>query len=144
MNELTSFMKTILNPFEINLKLKYEQLCNNEIKRNLKNLIYILNKTYRNGSNMIWSIDINGLKMNSKLIKCTLPFPRVNASLASNHGRNTAQWTISNTNMIFWIWEKKLNLEKICFLLKKKNSWHSKDFEKIGIKQNLKLKKLGN
>ena len=53
MNELTSFMKTILKLFEINLKLKYEQFCNNEIERNLKNLIYILNKTYRNGSNMI-------------------------------------------------------------------------------------------
>ena len=137
-------MKTILKLFEINLKLKYEQLCNNEIERNLKNLIYILNKTYRNGSNMIWSIDINGLKMNSKLIKCTLPFPRVNASLASNHSRNTAQWTISNTNMIFWIWEKNLTWKKFVFFWKK-NSWHSKDFKtKIGIKQILKLKKLGN
>ena len=115
------FMKTIFEPFWNRSKLKNEQLCNKEIERNLENLIYILNKTYRNGSNMIWSIDINGLKMNSKLIKCTLPFPRVNASQQKHSTVNNFKHKYDFLNM-----GKKLNLEKICFLLKKNNSWHSK------------------
>ena len=68
-------MKTIFEPFWNRSKLKNEQLCNKEIERNLENLIYILNKTYRNGNDMIWSIDINGLKWTRDSKRVPSPFP---------------------------------------------------------------------
>ena len=79
-------------------------------------------------------------KMNSKLIKCTLPFPRVNASQQKHSTVNNFKHKYDFLNM-----EKQLDLGKICFLLKKKTILGIlKTLTKIGIKQILKLKKLGN
>ena len=73
--ELTFFYENYFEPFWNQSKLKYEQLCNKEIERNLENLIYILNKTYRNGNDMIWSIDINGKKWTRNSLSVPSPFP---------------------------------------------------------------------
>lgn len=76
-------------------------------------------------------------KMNSKLIKCTLPFPRVNASQQKHSTVNNFKHKYDFLNM-----EKQLDLGKICFLLKKKNdSWHSKDFDKNWHKTNFEAEK---
>ena len=50
--ELTFFYENYFEPFWNQSKLKYEQLCNKEIERNLENLIYIWTKLTE--MEMIW------------------------------------------------------------------------------------------
>ena len=119
------FMETILNPFKTNLNWKMSNFAIKEIERNLENFIYILNKTYRNGNDMIWSIDINGKKMNSKLIKCTLPFPRVNASQQKHSTVNNFKHKYDFLNM----GKKNLTWKKFVFFWKKTILGILKDFK---------------
>ena len=65
-------MKTIWNPFETNLNWNMRDFEKNKLKGIiLENLIYTLEKTYRNGNDMICSIDINGKKIERQFWKWT-------------------------------------------------------------------------
>ena len=69
---INPFMKTIWNPFETNLNWNMRDFEKNKLKGIiLENLIYTLEKTYRNGNDMICSIDINGKKIERQFWKWT-------------------------------------------------------------------------
>ena len=129
-------MKTILNPFETNLNWNMRDFEKNKLKGIiLENLIYTLEKTYRNGNDMICSIDINGKKIERQFWKWTWNSESVKPLSQSKCFTcikpQQKHSTVNNFKHKYdFLNIKKLDLKKICFLSKKKNnSWHSKDIK---------------